>query len=157
MKTLCSLLTALMMIMSTTGISFAKSKSFKNENIKTTKNTSTSVQAKGTIYVRVRAYVNKTWQAYSSTRQIKLKTSQSKILVAYYTGTGNTARVAKEIARALKADTFVITPEKKYTEADLDWTNDRSRVNKEHNSTKLQNSVALRSTKPAHFSSYKTV
>ena len=48
----------------------------------------------------------------------------SKILVAYFSGSGNTERVAQDIADELDADIFEITPVTPYTSADLDWTVD---------------------------------
>lgn len=50
-----------------------------------------------------------------------------KILVAYFSASGNTAIVAKNLAQAADADLFEIVPEQKYTDADLDWTNKQSR------------------------------
>lgn len=49
----------------------------------------------------------------------------SKILVAYFSGSGNTERVAQDIAGELGADLFEITPVTPYTSADLDWTGGR--------------------------------
>lgn len=51
----------------------------------------------------------------------------SSILVAYFSATGTTARVAHEIADALSADTFEIAPAQPYTSADLNWTDRSSR------------------------------
>ena len=50
-----------------------------------------------------------------------------KILIAYFSASGVTARAAKEMADALKADLYEIRPEVPYTSADLDWTNKKSR------------------------------
>ncbi len=50
-----------------------------------------------------------------------------KVLVAYFSCSGVTERVAKNLAAAAKADLFEIKPEKPYTGADLDWTNKNSR------------------------------
>ena len=52
----------------------------------------------------------------------------SKTLVAYFSASGSTAEVAKEIANIEKADLFEIKPVKPYTTADLDWTNKDSRT-----------------------------
>lgn len=49
---------------------------------------------------------------------------EGKVLVAYFSATGATARVAAEIAAYLNADLFEITPETPYTEADLDYNGD---------------------------------
>ena len=50
-----------------------------------------------------------------------------KKLVAYFSASGVTAEVAKELALAAGADLFEIRPVVPYTEEDLDWRNDRSR------------------------------
>lgn len=51
----------------------------------------------------------------------------SKKLVAYFSCSGETAEVAKQLAKAAEADIFAIKPAVPYTEADLDWNNKDSR------------------------------
>ena len=51
----------------------------------------------------------------------------SKVLVAYFSASGVTKKVAEELAKVEKADLFEITPETLYTEDDLDWRNQQSR------------------------------
>ena len=51
----------------------------------------------------------------------------SKILVAYFSVSGVTEKVAQELAKAEGADLFQICPETPYTKEDLDWTNKQSR------------------------------
>lgn len=51
----------------------------------------------------------------------------SKVLVAYFSASGVTKRVAEELANVEKADLFEITPETLYTAEDLDWRNQQSR------------------------------
>ncbi len=51
----------------------------------------------------------------------------SKVLVAYFSVSGVTEKVAKELAKVEGADLFQICPEAPYTAADLDWTNKQSR------------------------------
>ena len=51
----------------------------------------------------------------------------SKVLVAYFSASGVTKRVAEELANVEKADLFEITPETLYTTEDLDWRNQQSR------------------------------
>ena len=51
----------------------------------------------------------------------------SKILVAYFSASGVTEKVARKLAKAEGADLFQICPEKPYTKADLDWRNEKSR------------------------------
>lgn len=57
----------------------------------------------------------------------------SKVLVAYFSASGVTARKAKSLAAELGADLFEIKPAIPYTKADLDWTDKRSRSSIEMN------------------------
>ena len=50
-----------------------------------------------------------------------------RILVAYFSAGGVTAKVAGDMAKAVGADLFEISPERPYTAADLDWTDKKSR------------------------------
>ena len=50
-----------------------------------------------------------------------------RILVAYFSAGGVTAKVAGDMAKAVGADLFEISPERPYTAADLDWTDKNSR------------------------------
>ena len=52
----------------------------------------------------------------------------NKILVAYFSATGNTAEVAQKLATAINADLFEIIPEQPYTSDDLNWQNNQSRT-----------------------------
>lgn len=51
----------------------------------------------------------------------------SKKLVAYFSASGTTAKVAEILAEAIGADIFEIAPEVPYTPADLDWMDKKSR------------------------------
>lgn len=77
-------------------------------------------------------------------------------VVVYFTGTGNTEKVAAYIAEDTGASTFQITPEDPYTMEDLDWTTDGSRVNREHDDESLRN-VPLTTTEVPGWDSYDTV
>ena len=55
----------------------------------------------------------------------------SKVLVAYFSVSGDTAMVAKQLAKAANADIFAIKPAVPYTEADLDWHDKNSRTSVE--------------------------
>ena len=57
----------------------------------------------------------------------------SKILVSYFSASGNTKRVAEKVASTLNGDLFEIEPKEKYTKEDLDWTNMQSRSSIEMN------------------------
>lgn len=66
----------------------------------------------------------------------------SKKLVAYFSASGVTAALAKNLAAAIGADLFEIEPEVKYTKADLDWTNKNSRSSVEMNDKSSRPAVA---------------
>lgn len=51
----------------------------------------------------------------------------SKVLVAYFSTSGVTAKLAERLASAIGADLHEIKPEKPYTSADLDWRDSNSR------------------------------
>ena len=51
----------------------------------------------------------------------------SKSLVAYFSASGVTAKAAEMLAKAADADLYEIKPEKPYSDADLDWTDKKSR------------------------------
>ena len=50
-----------------------------------------------------------------------------KILVSYFSASGVTKGVAERVARAINGDLFEIEPVEKYSDADLDWTDQQSR------------------------------
>lgn len=79
-----------------------------------------------------------------------------KTLVVYYSNTGNTKAVAEEIAKVTGGDLFEVVADPDYSSDDLDWTNQNSRVSREHENPSLQN-VKLKSTKVPNWNSYKTV
>jgi flavodoxin len=57
----------------------------------------------------------------------------NKILVAYFSASGVTAKVAQNIANNIGADTFEIKPKIAYTSADLNWMDKQSRSSIEMN------------------------
>lgn len=79
-----------------------------------------------------------------------------KVLVVYYSASGNTKAVGEVIAQYTSADIFEIIPVDEYTDEDLDWTQKGSRVNLEHDDESLQD-IALVSTTVDDFASYDTV
>ena len=58
--------------------------------------------------------------------------SGSSVLVVYYSATGNTAQAAQYIADTTGGDLFELEPVEPYTDDDLNWTDDNSRVSQEH-------------------------
>ena len=79
-----------------------------------------------------------------------------KTLVVYYSASGNTERVAKDIAEAAGADLFEVVPTEVYTSEDLNWTNPDSRVSREHDDESLRD-VPLTTTEVPDWDSYDTV
>ena len=59
--------------------------------------------------------------------------ADNEILVAYFSATGNTEKVASQIITVTGADAFEIEASVPYTEEDLDYTNDSCRANQEQN------------------------
>ena len=84
------------------------------------------------------------------------RSSNSKILVVYYSATGSTKAVAETIADTTGADLFEITPVDPYTSDDLNWTDDNSRVSIEHNDESKRD-VPLTKTTPDNWTDYDTV
>ena len=56
-----------------------------------------------------------------------------KALVAYFSASGVTAKLAERLADAIGADLSEIEPKARYTSADLDWCNKQSRSSVEMN------------------------
>ena len=79
-----------------------------------------------------------------------------KTLVVYYSASGNTERVSKDIAEAAGAELFEIVPTEVYTSEDLNWTNPDSRVSREHDDESLRD-VPLTTTEVPDWDSYDTV
>lgn len=83
-------------------------------------------------------------------------TGNGKTLVVYYSATGNTKDVAEKIAKITDGNLFEIEPIDPYTDDDLDWTNDDSRVSREHDDESLRD-VELVSTYVENWDSYDIV
>lgn len=66
----------------------------------------------------------------------------SNVLVAYFSASGTTARVARALADAVGADLFEIVPEQPYSSADLDWTDKKSRSSVEMNDESCRPAIA---------------
>ena len=58
---------------------------------------------------------------------------ESRVLVAYFSATGNTENIAQHIQTALDADLFEIVPEVAYTSEDLNYSDEDCRANQEQN------------------------
>lgn len=79
-----------------------------------------------------------------------------KALVVYFSATGSTQKVAETLAKTAEADLFEITPVNPYTSADLNWSNENSRVSVEHNDESKRD-VPLTKVTPDNWADYDTV
>lgn len=64
-----------------------------------------------------------------------------KILVAYFSATGTTARAAEKLANVTGGELYAITPAESYTSADLDWHDKQSRSSVEMNDPKSRPAI----------------
>ena len=71
----------------------------------------------------------------------------SKKLVAYFSASGKTAKVADLLADAVGADIYEIRPEVPYTKADLNWMNKKSRSSVEMNDKAFRPTIADKNAK----------
>lgn len=67
---------------------------------------------------------------------------KSRVLVAYFSTTGNTEHVAQYVQTVLDADLYEIVPEEPYTDNDLDYSNGDCRANLEQNDPDARPTIA---------------
>lgn len=82
--------------------------------------------------------------------------ASGKTLVVYFSASGNTENAANYIAKATNGDLFELVPEKEYTDADLNWRDENSRVNYEHENEGARN-IALVTSTVENWDEYDTV
>jgi len=97
-----------------------------------------------------------TASAAGSATSAKNTSSGKKAIVVYFSGSGNTKRVAELVANETGSELFELVPTTPYTDDDLNWRDEKSRVQKEHNDPSLQN-IELNSTAVPDWESYDTV
>lgn len=112
---------------------------------------STSSVSSSSVASSAASFVAASSEAASST-----VTTTGKTLVVYFSATGTTQGVAQTIADTVDADLFEVVPSDPYTSDDLTWTNNDSRVSREHNDEGLR-AVALESTDVDGWDDYDTV
>lgn len=78
----------------------------------------------------------------------------SRILVTYFSATGNTAKVAASVAQAAGADLYEIKPRVPYTTADLNWMDKNSRSTIEMNDKAFRPAITDTDT---HIADYDTI
>lgn len=81
-------------------------------------------------------------------------TTNKNILVAYFSATGTTKRVAENLAKATGGDLYEIKPTKTYTSADLNWRDSNSRSSVEMNDPKSRPEIV---TGDLSFENYDTI
>ena len=87
---------------------------------------------------------------------LETEPENGKTLVVYYSAPGNTEEAANYIATATNADVFELEPKDPYTDADLDWTDDNSRVVYEHDNPDARD-IELVAATVSDWESYDTV
>ena len=92
----------------------------------------------------------------ASVEEVSDEGTAGKTLVVYFSATGNTERVAEMIAEATGGDLFELEPADPYTDEDLNYNDDNSRVSQEHADESLRN-VELVSTTVEGFDEYENV
>ena len=82
------------------------------------------------------------------------KMSKNEILVAYFSATGTTKKVAEKIAELTNADLYEIVPSDPYSDADLDWHDNNSRSTKEMNDSSVRPEIG---SSDINLDQYKTI
>jgi len=67
--------------------------------------------------------------------------ANTRILVAYFSATGTTAKVAEKLADATAGELHAIVPAQPYTASDLDWNDSSSRSSKETNNPSVRPAI----------------
>lgn len=83
-------------------------------------------------------------------------TAAGKTLVVYFSASGNTESAASYIAKATNADVFELEPKDVYSDNDLNWRDENSRVNYEHDNESARD-IELVSSTVDNWESYDTV
>jgi len=91
---------------------------------------------------------------FTNAKAEETNVTNDKILVAYFSATGNTAAVAEKLATAINADLFEIVPEQAYTAEDLNWQNSQSRSSIEMGDKSSRPAIA---SKIDNISQYKII
>ena len=92
--------------------------------------------------------------AAATTQQAKPAEAKGKILVAYFSATGNTKTLAANAAKAMGADLYEIRPEKPYTSQDLNYNDETTRATVEQKNDKARPALA---DKNANIDGYETI
>ena len=145
------LLTACIM---TVGI-LAGGSSSREETSGTTQEVQTTAEAETEAESSSTAAEEKTSEE-ASTEEVSAEGTEGKTLVVYFSATGNTERVAEMIAEATGSDLFELEPADPYTDEDLNYNDDNSRVSQEHADESLRN-VELVAATVEGFDEYENI
>lgn len=74
--------------------------------------------------------------SFVNVQSVEAKTKKKNIVVLYFSATGTTKGAAKKIGKATKGNVIEIKAKAPYTDEDLDYGDENSRVSKEHASAK---------------------
>ena len=77
-------------------------------------------------------------------------------MVVYFSAQNHTEAVTQTITEHMDADIFKLTPTQPYTEDDLNWRNESSRVSDEHEDESLRD-IELEAVTPDNWDDYDTV
>ena len=100
---------------------------------------------------------NDTTQDQRNTEAVSDTGSENgKTLIVYYSAIGSTKAVANTIAETTRGDLFELEPVEPYSNEDLDWTDESSRVSREYENED-ERDVELVSTEVGDWESYDTV
>lgn len=91
-----------------------------------------------------------------STEEVSAEGTEGKTLVVYFSATGNTERVAEMIAETTGGDLFELELSDPYTDEDLNYNDENSRVSQEYADESLRN-VELVATTVEGFDEYENV
>ena len=136
MKRIIALTTALVLIIMFAGCNANNSASQTDAETKAAASTSTSKVSDKT------------------TSKSKDTDNSGKTLVAYFSATGTTEKIAKLIADCENADIYEITAAKPYTSEDLDYNNSDSRATKEQNDDTVRPEIG---SKKLNLDGYDTI
>ena len=145
------LLTACMM---TVGI-LAGCSSNSEEASSTTQEVETTVEAETEAESSLTA-AEETTSEEASAEEESTEGAEGKTLVVYFSATGNTERVAEMIAETTGGDLFELEPADPYTDEDLNYNDENSRVSQEYADESLRN-VELAAATVDGFDEYETV
>ena len=145
------LLTACMM---TVGI-LAGCSSNSEEASSTTQEVETTVEAETEAESSSTA-AEETASEEASAEEVSTEEAEGKTLVVYFSATGNTERVAEMIAEATGGDLFELELSDPYTDEDLNYNDENSRVSQEYADESLRN-VELVAATMEGFDEYENV